>query len=293
VNFVGGRGATVGAALAAHGDVDHVSVTGSVPVGKAIMSAAVANLKKVTLELGGKSPNIILPDADLDLAVEGSVWAAFAYSGQMCTAGTRLLVHRSQAAEVVERMVDRVERMVIGDPLDWGTDMGPLVSAESLGKVEHYVASALAEGASLATGGRRADLGMPGFFYTPTILADVKNSMRAAREEIFGPVLSVVTYEDESEAIRIANDSEFGLAAGVWSRDIERASNLARQIRAGTVWINDWNMIPADAPFGGFKQSGIGRELGMYGLLEYTQVKHTYTALASRERRLYGVVVPD
>lgn len=293
VNVLTGPGATVGAALAAHPDVDHVSVTGSVAVGKSIMAAGVSTLKKLTLELGGKSPNIILADADFDLAVEGSLWGIFGHGGQMCTAGSRLLVPATLRDEIVERLRARAATILVGDPSDWSTDMGPLISAASLAKVEHHVESALTAGASLATGGRRADVGLPGHFYEPTILVGVDNHSPAAREEIFGPVLSVIEYRDVEHAVSLANDSDLGLAAGVWARDLEQAWSVARRLRAGTVWINDWNMIPADAPFGGYKQSGLGRELGVAGILEYTQVKHVYMALAPRDRRLYGVVVPE
>lgn len=293
VNFLTGPGPTVGAALAADPSVDHVSVTGSVAVGRSVMAAAAPTLKKLTLELGGKSPNIILPDADLDIAIEGSLWAAFGHSGQMCTAGTRLLVPTELRDEVVERLCAGASSITVGDPADWATDMGPVISRGAMDKVRHYVDLAVAEGATVATGGRPANVDLPGFFYEPTVLTGVDNQSRVAQEEIFGPVLSVIDYADVDEAVRLANDSEFGLAAGVWSRDPERAWDVARRIRAGTVWINDWNMIPADAPFGGYKQSGLGRELGMHGILEYTQVKHVYTALAPRERRLYGVVVPS
>jgi aldehyde dehydrogenase (NAD+) len=293
VNFLSGPGPTVGAALAAHPGVDHVSLTGSVTVGRSIMAAAAATVKKLTLELGGKSPNILLPDADLDLAVEGSLWAAFGHGGQMCTAGTRLLVPRGLRDEVIERLCAGAATLRVGDPADWSTDMGPLISAAAIEKVERYVELAAAEGATVAHGGRRAEAGLPGHFYEPTVLAGVDNRSRVAQEEIFGPVVSVIEYADVDEAVRLANDCDLGLAAGVWSKDPERAWDVARRIRAGTVWINDWNMIPADAPFGGYKQSGLGRELGLNGILEYTQVKHVYMALAARERRLYGVVVPS
>ncbi|MDZ4718982.1 MAG: aldehyde dehydrogenase family protein [Roseiflexaceae bacterium] len=296
-NLVTGPGAEVGEALAAHPGVDKIAFTGSTQVGRRIMELASATIKGVTLELGGKSPSIVLPDADLDLATDGVLFGVFFNGGQSCEAGTRCLVPEKLHDAFLARLVARTEVMRLGDPLDFETDQGPLVSHRQLQSVEEYVALGLREGAKLAIGGHRATV--PGFehgpFFEPTIFTGVRNDMRLAQEEIFGPVLSVVPYRDVGEAIKIANQTMYGLGAAVWSRDIPAAIEVARRIRAGTVWINDHHIILPSAPFGGFKQSGIGREHGLQGMLAYTEAKHIHVDLMQkREGRLHwDVMLPQ
>jgi aldehyde dehydrogenase (NAD+) len=296
-NLVTGPGAEVGEALAAHPGVDKIAFTGSTEVGRRIMELASATVKGVTLELGGKSPSIVLPDADLDLATDGVLFGVFFNGGQSCEAGTRCLVPEKLHDEFLARLVARTAVMRLGDPLDFETDQGPLVSERQLRTVEEYVALGLREGAQLAIGGHRAKIAgfEHGPFFEPTIFAGVRNDMRLAQEEIFGPVLSVVPYRDVGEAIKIANQTMYGLGAAVWSRDIPAAIEVARRIRAGTVWINDHHIILPSAPFGGFKQSGIGREHGLQGMLAYTEAKHIHVDLMQkREGRLHwDVMLPQ
>jgi aldehyde dehydrogenase (NAD+) len=242
------------------------------------MQLASSTVKKVTLELGGKSANILLDDADLDIAIPGSLWATFLHSGQICHSGTRLFVPASIHDEVIARLVETAEGLKIGSALDFATDMGPLIHRSQYETVERYVQSGLEEGAKVVTGGERALV--PGhdggYYYKPTIFADVRNDMKIAQEEIFGPVLSVIKYDSVEDAITMANDSIYGLGGGVWSRDIPRALGVAKRIRTGTVWINDYHLLNAYAPFGGYKQSGVGRELGTWGLREYQQTKYIH-----------------
>ncbi len=260
------------------------------------MSLAAENLKKVTLECGGKSANIVLEDADLGLAVDGAMYAIFYHQGQCCEAGSRLLLPDAKYREFVDRLVAKTKKMKLGNPNDPATDVGPLISRKQQERVLGYIAKGKAEGATLATGGEApTDPALSkGFFVEPTIFTDVNNSMAIAREEIFGPVLSVIRYNTEDEAVAIANDSMYGLGGGVWSRDKDRAANIAKQLRTGTVWINEWHLISEKAPFGGYKQSGIGREFGVEGLKEYTEAKHLHIdELGSREKKpWYDVVVP-
>ncbi|MDQ3248889.1 MAG: aldehyde dehydrogenase family protein, partial [Chloroflexota bacterium] len=281
LNLVTGPGTVVGTELCTSGLVDKIAFTGSTAVGREVMQQAASTLKKVTLELGGKSPNIILDDADLDVAVDGSLWAIFMHNGQACESGTRLFVPDSLYDEFMRRLVDRARRLKIGLAADGDTDLGPLISAGQLQTVESYIELGLREGATpLLLGQRPADSALAhGHFISPTIFADVDNRMRIAQEEIFGPVLCVIKYSSLDEAIRQANDTIYGLAAGVWSTDIERAMGVANRLRAGTIWINDYHLINAEAPFGGYKQSGIGRELGTWGLKEYTEIKHIHVDL--------------
>jgi aldehyde dehydrogenase (NAD+) len=272
VNVLPGFGPTAGAAVAFHMDVDKVAFTGSNEVGHLIMEAAAnSNLKPVTLELGGKSPNIIFADADLDAAVEGAHIGLFSNQGQSCCAGSRVFVEESIYDEFVERSVSRASKRVVGDPFDPKTDFGPLIDQAQFNKVLRYIESGRRAGATLACGGDR--IGNRGYFIRPTIFADVHDDMPIAKEEIFGPVMSILAFKSMEEVIVRANDTKYGLAAAVWTRDMKRALAVSNGVRAGTVWVNCYNILDTRAPFGGFKQSGIGRELGESGLQQYTQLK--------------------
>jgi aldehyde dehydrogenase (NAD+) len=272
VNLLPGFGPTAGAAIASHMDIDKVAFTGSTAVGRLIMEAAArSNLKGVTLEMGGKSPNIIFADVDLDEAVEGAHLGLFSNQGQVCCAGSRVFVEEAIYDRFVERSIARAQRRVVGDPFDPKTEQGPQVDQDQFDKVMSYIDSGQAEGATLACGGQR--VGDRGYFIQPTVFSDVQDEMKIAREEIFGPVMTVIPFKDLNEVITRANRTVYGLAAGVWTRDIKKAHAIANGVRAGTVWINCYNVLDTRAPFGGFKQSGIGRELGEYGLQQYTEVK--------------------
>ncbi|HEY6290720.1 MAG TPA: aldehyde dehydrogenase family protein [Terriglobia bacterium] len=272
VNILPGYGPTAGAAIARHHDVDKVAFTGSTEVGHLIMEAAAkSNLKRVTLELGGKSPNIVFADADMDQAIEGAHFALFFNQGQCCCAGSRLFVEAKAYDEFVEKSVARAKRRTVGDPFDPNTEQGPQVDDAQFEKVLSYIDAGKKEGAKLVAGGNR--VGNRGFFIEPTVFADVKDDMKIAREEIFGPVMSILKFKDIDEVVDRANRTEYGLAAAVWTQDIGKAHAIANKVRAGTVWVNCFDVFDAAAPFGGFKQSGIGRELGEYGLQQYTEVK--------------------
>ncbi len=272
VNILAGFGPTAGAAIANHMDVDKVAFTGSTEVGHLIMEAAAkSNLKRVTLELGGKSPNIVFADTDLDEAVEGAHFGLFFNHGQCCCAGSRVFVEEKIYDQFVEKSGIRARKRTVGDPFDPTTEQGPQVDQAQFDKVMGYIDSGRSEGAKLVCGGER--VGDRGYFIEPTVFADVADEMKIAREEIFGPVMSVIPFKTVDEVIGRANRTTFGLAAAVWTRDIKKAHAIADSVRAGTVWVNCYNVLDNRAPFGGFKQSGIGRELGEYGLQQYTEVK--------------------
>jgi aldehyde dehydrogenase (NAD+) len=278
INVLPGPGGSLGKILCTHPDVDKIAITGSTEVGREIMKMASDSVKKVTLELGGKSANIILDDADMDLAVTGACFGTFFHQGQVCESGTRVLVPAKIYDEFVEKMKKRTEEIRVGYQLLPDSHMGPLANAAQLATVERYVQLGQEEGAKLLTGGKR--IVMPGleggYYYAPTIFTDVKNSMRIAQEEIFGPVVCVIKYNSDEEAVAIANDSIYGLGGGVFSRSNARAVRVAEQIRTGTVWINNYHIFSDFCPFGGYKQSGVGRELGAAGLAEYTQIKRIH-----------------
>jgi aldehyde dehydrogenase (NAD+) len=286
VNVLAGSGAAVGEELVGSPLVDKVAFTGSTEVGRRIMELASSNIKKVTLELGGKSASVVLDDVDMDYAVDGALWGVFFHNGQVCSAGTRLLVQRSIADEFLAELTKRTEAIRVGPALDPNSDEGPIVSKTQLETVERYVGIGRDEGADVLTGGERAVVEGHdgGFYFQPTILGNVRTGMRVSQEEIFGPVLAVIPFEDESEAVRIANDSAYGLAGGVWSSDNNRAIKVAEQMRTGTVWINDYHMINPRYPFGGYKQSGIGREHGEIGFNEYREIKHIHVDLGGPSR---------
>jgi phenylacetaldehyde dehydrogenase len=277
VNIVTGYGETAGAALAAHPGVDKVAFTGSTEVGKLILQAAAGNLKKVSLELGGKSPNVVFADVDLDAAIAGAASAIFFNHGQCCCAGSRLYVENKIFDKVVEGVAEHAKKINVGSGQDESTDMGPLVSAEQLNRVCGYLESGLSEGAKAVVGGGRH--GDKGYFVKPTVLVNTNEKMKVVQEEIFGPVVTAIPFSDPAEVLAQANDSVYGLAAGIWTRDISKAHRLASQLRAGTVWINCYNIFDAALPFGGYKQSGWGREMGHEVLEQYTEVKAVCTAL--------------
>ena len=285
VNILPGYGPTAGAAIVEHPDVDKVAFTGSTEVGKLIARNAAATLKKVSLELGGKSPNIVFADANLDQAVSGALMGIFMNQGQMCTAASRLFLEASIKDEFLARMAEAARNIKVGDPLDMTTQMGPQVSQEQLDRIKSYVAIATGEGAAILTGGASPALEgklANGFFFQPTILDNVNNTMRVAREEIFGPVASVLTFANEDDLVKQANDTIYGLGSAIWTNDLSRAHRLAKAIKAGMVWVNTYNMVNSASPFGGYKQSGYGREMGKHALEMYTQVKSVWVDLSGR-----------
>ncbi len=290
VNLVLGPGPTVGNELAANHDVDLISFTGGIATGMHIMQAASGNMKRVAFELGGKNPNIVFADAEFDLAVDYALNAVYFHAGQVCSAGARLLVEDSIHDKFVEAVKARAAKIKLGEAFDPSTECGPLISEEHRAKVEHYVELAKKEGATLILGGKRPDdpALQKGFFYEPTIFIDCTNEMRIVQEEHFGPVLTVERFASEEQAVEWANSTIYGLSGAVWSKDQNKAERVAAALRMGTVWINDFNIYFAQAPWGGYKQSGIGRELGKQGLEEYTEVKHIYQNIATEPLNWFG-----
>jgi len=291
LNVVPGFGPTAGAALASHPAVDKIAFTGEYVTGRLVVQMSASNLKTVTLELGGKSPHIIFDDVDLETAVANALFGLYMNTGQICSAGTRLLVQDTMYDRFLDRFVERAQEIKVGDPMDFATRMGPLVSDEQLQKVKRYVEIGKKEGAKLRTGG-----GQPkdpalakGFYFEPTVFADVDNKMQIAQEEIFGPVASVIRFRDEDEAVRLGNDVIYGLAGGVQTRDIKRAHRIAKRLQAGTVWINTWHKIEANSPFGGYKLSGYGRENGPSMIEHLTRLKQVWVDLNEFTMDLFGM----
>jgi betaine-aldehyde dehydrogenase len=275
VNIVTGPGVGAGEELASNALVDKVAFTGGTSTGRKIMSAATGNLKRVTLELGGKNPNIVFEDCDIEAAIDGALFGAFANQGEVCSAGSRLLVHRSVHKKIVEGMLSKISKIKLGHGLETGVKMGPLVSKSHLEKVESYIQIGIKEGAKLLCGGKRPDAPhlKKGNFLEPTIFDNVTPQMRIAREEIFGPVLAVIPFDTEEEAIKIANDSEYGLAAGIWTKNVARAGRVSKALRSGIIWVNTYHPTYNEMPWGGYKQSGHGRELGLHGIEAYLEIK--------------------
>jgi aldehyde dehydrogenase (NAD+) len=291
VNIIPGYGETAGAALASHPGIDKVAFTGSTEIGKVIAKAASDNLTKVSLELGGKAPNVIFADADLDQAVNGAMMGIFFNQGQVCCAGSRLFVEAKVKDEFLARFKEKADKIKVGDPMDKATLMGPQVSMEQLNKIKSYVAIAREEGATVFSGGGSPELEgafQNGYFFQPTIFSEVDNTMRVAQEEIFGPVTSVITFDNDEDLLRQANETMYGLSAGIWTRDITRAHRFAKGVKAGVVWINTYNMFNAASPFGGYKQSGYGREMGKHALELYTQVKSVWVDLSGKPIGWFG-----
>jgi acyl-CoA reductase-like NAD-dependent aldehyde dehydrogenase len=280
LNVVTGPGSTLGRMIVGHPGLDKIAFTGDTSTGREIMRGSADTLKRITLELGGKSPNIVFPDADLDAAVRGATTGIFYGKGEVCAAGSRLLVDRSIRDEFIDKVAARAKKMTPGDPLDPKTRLGAIASKTQLDTDLRYIETAKREGATLVAGGLRADIGTgKGYFLQPTVFAGVTPAMTIAREEIFGPVLAAIEFADIDEAIARANDSHYGLAAAVWTKDIKKAHHVARRLQAGTVWINTYNAYDTAAPFGGYKQSGFGREMSMHALEHYTQVKSVWVDL--------------
>ncbi len=274
-----GPGAVLGQAMAEHPGIDKISFTGETETGKSILRAAAGTVKRVSMELGGKSPNVVFADADLEAAARGAINAIFYGKGELCSAGSRLLVEASVHDALMEKVVAKAQKMAPADPLDPKTRLGSLVSEKQRDVVARYVESGRREGAKLVAGGNRASVGGKGAFFEATVFDGVTPEMTIAREEIFGPVLSTLTFRDEADAVAVGNSTIYGLAAAVWSKDIKKALRTARALQAGTVWINAYNLYDPALPFGGYKQSGFGRERGRYALEEYTQVKSIWVDL--------------
>jgi len=279
LNVVNGRGPVTGQALVEHPDVDKVAFTGSVETGKEVMRTAADTLKKVSLELGGKSPNVIFADSDLEAAVRGATTGIFYGKGEVCAAGSRLYVERAVKDDFMEKLEERTAKMVPGDPTNPRTRLGPLVSEQQREKVLSYIEAGKEEGAKLVAGGEPASVDGRGYFVEATVFDEVDIDMTIAHEEIFGPVLSVLAFDGVEDAVRQANETIYGLAAGVWTRDVGKAHRFAREVQAGTVWVNTYNRYDSASPFGGYKQSGFGRDLGRHALEEYTQTKSVWVSL--------------
>jgi acyl-CoA reductase-like NAD-dependent aldehyde dehydrogenase len=281
-NVLIGYGTTAGETMARHMDIDKISFTGSIRTARSLLKAsAESNLKRLSLELGGKNPNIIFPDCDFDQAIDAAFWGIYANKGEVCSAGSRLLVHESVHRQFVDRLVDRAKKMKVGDPFDSSSEMGSQISETQMTRILGYVEAGCEEGAELACGGVRDTQGTNarGFFIKPAIFTNVTPQMKIAQEEIFGPVLSVVQFKNEDEAAKIANGTIYGLVSAVWTRDIRVAHRMAAQLKAGSVWINTYNGFDTASPFGGYKQSGFGRDLGSYALDQYTNVKSVWVSL--------------
>jgi aldehyde dehydrogenase (NAD+) len=282
LNVVTGYGETTGEALSLHEDVDKISFTGSVGTArKLLQNSSVSNLKRLSLELGGKSPNIVFADCDLEAAIKAQFWGVFGNKGEMCTAASRLLVHEDVHDRVLEELAARAKKLRVGNPLDPASQMGPQISGRQMDRILDYIESGKQEGARVLAGGGRDTEGdkAKGFFVKPTVFSDVRPEMRIAREEIFGPVVSAIRFSDAEEAVRIANGTTYGLAAAVWTRDVKLAHRMAAEIKAGTVWINTYNGFDSASPFGGYKQSGFGRDLGANAIEQYTNVKSVWVGM--------------
>lgn len=289
INVVPGYGHIAGDALSSHPDVDKIAFTGSTNTGRLIMQAASKNIKPVSLELGGKSPNIVFDDANIENAVNGSMFGIFFAQGQVCASGTRLFVQEGIYDRFMEKFIEKVKTIRMGDPLEQSTQMGPQVSLKQLENIERYVASGIEDGANVLIGGERNKDAGAGYFYTPTVLENVTNDMKIAQEEIFGPVLSVIRFKDEEDVLQKANDTIYGLSSGVWTENLKRAHRMAKGLKAGTVYVNTFSMLDSAASFGGTKQSGFGRELGIQAMDMYTETKSVWIDLNDEHFNWYGV----
>lgn len=295
VNIIAGEGSVIGDLMAKSPKVNAISFTGSTATGKKVLNEASSGIKKVTLELGGKSPNIIFEDADIETAVKGAMFGIFLNSGQLCESGSRIIVHKSISAKFLETMREKIERMNPGNPMQFETDLSAITTEDQLGKIKDIVSQCQTQGVEilqpLKIEGRVPSKGL---YYPPTIMMGVEGKGGTASEEIFGPVVSIQEFDTEEEAIKIANDTRYGLASAVWTSDQERAIRVAGKIEAGTVWINDYHLLSAAAPRGGFKDSGIGRELGLEGILEYTQTRHIFVSNTEKSLKeiAYGLLLP-
>lgn len=287
LNMVNGYGHVVGEAMSQHPDIDKISFTGSTRVGRQIQVNCANTMKRCTLELGGKGPGIVLPDANLDLVARGALFGVYMNAGQACESGTRLLVHESVHDELVEKLIEVSAEVVVGDPMNPATGMGPMSTETHFNRVMSYIETGKSEGATVVCGGESTQVAgcENGFYVKPTVFTGVTNDMKIAREEIFGPVLSVIKFSDLDDALALANDTDYGLSAGVWTTDLVKAQAIARDLKAGSVWINDWHMLRTDTPFGGYKQSGVGREMGKYSLDSYVEIKSVSMAFEQDPQR--------